>query len=149
MKNLLLITIVLFLFSTCTTPTQDEYTIKGSVSGLSDEQVLLQTRQGGVWITMDSVRASQGNFEMSGKVVMPAMMYLRFKGVSGSVPVFMENAAISVAGSIDSLDRLRITGSASHNEYTAYTRSKDVLYQKYEDLSEQYRLADSAGNEEQ
>jgi peroxiredoxin len=61
----------------------------------------------------------------------------------------MENASISVAGSIDSLDQVRITGSASHDEYTAYTLSKDMLYQKYEDLSEQYRLADSAGNEEQ
>ena len=140
---------MLILFSTCNTSAPDGYTVRGTISGLSDELVLLQIRKGGTWITLDSVMASQGTFEMKGRISTPALMYLRFKGVSGSVPVFMENASIELEGSTDSLDQVRITGSASHDEYTAYMHSKEALYQQYEVLSGQYRLADSAGNEEQ
>ncbi|MDD5507515.1 MAG: TlpA disulfide reductase family protein [Bacteroidales bacterium] len=149
MKNLLLGALALILLSTCNSPAPDEYTIKGTISGLSDELVLLQIRKGGTWVTLDSVTASQGNFEMKGKMDTPALMSLRFKGVPGNVSVFMENASIEVNGSADSLDQIRITGSSSHDEYTAYLKTREALYQQYEDLSGQYRMADSAGNEEQ
>ncbi|HNS18630.1 MAG TPA: TlpA disulfide reductase family protein [Bacteroidales bacterium] len=148
MRNLLLAILVIFLLGACTTTTQDGYTIKGSVSGLAGNVVLLQNRQGGTWVTRDSVAASQGNFEMTGKVITPSMMYLRFEGTPGRVPIFVENAAITITGSTDSLDRIGISGSASHAEYTAYVHSKDLLYQRYKELSEQYLLADSAGNED-
>lgn len=140
---------MLAVLSTCNAPAPDEYTIKGTISGLPDELVLLQIRKGGAWVTLDSVMASQGTFEMTGTIDRPAMMYLRFKGVPGSVPVFMENASIEVTGSTDSLDQISITGSVSHDEYTAYMDSKEALYQQYEDLSEQYRLADSTGDPDQ
>lgn len=149
MKNLLLGVLTIVLLSTCNTPAPDGYTVRGTISGLSDEPVLLQIRKGGTWITLDSVTASQGTFEMKGKIGTPALMYLRLKGVPGNIPVFMENASIEVNGYADSLDQVSITGSASHDEYIAYLDSRDALYEQAEDLSGQYRIADSAGNEEQ
>ncbi len=149
MKNLLLVTIVLVLLASCTSPKTDEFRINGSIRGISNEMVLLQTRQGGTWVILDSVQASKGNFEITGKIDMPTFMYLRVKGLSGNVPIFVENAAISVTGSIDSLDQVRISGSASNEQFSTYNKSKEVLYKKYAELSEQYYVADSAGNEEQ
>lgn len=149
MKNLLFGSLVLLLISACNAPAPDGYTLRGTISGLPSDRVLLQIRKGGAWITVDSVMAAGGTFEMTGQVDVPAMMYLRFRGVSGSVPVFMENASITMTGSTDSLDQIHISGSVSHDEYTAYMAAKEALYQQYEDLSEQYRLADSSGNAEQ
>ncbi len=149
MKKSMLLILVLALLSACTTREKEGYTIEGSIGGLPDAMVLLQIRQAGSWVTLDSVQASKGNFILKGSVDMPTFMYLRFKGVSGSVPVFVENASISVVGSADSLGQVRITGSRSHDEYTAYDQSKETLYQQYEELSEKYRLADSMGDREQ
>ncbi|MBP6977546.1 MAG: TlpA disulfide reductase family protein [Bacteroidales bacterium] len=149
MKKLSLVILLLALITACTTNKKEGYTIEGSIRGLPDDLVLLQIRQGGTWITMDSVHASGGNFTLDGKVDLPTFMYLRFRGASGSVPVFVENASISVVGSADSLDQVKITGSKSNDEYTAFNVSREAVYRQYEELSEKYRVADSAGDREQ
>lgn len=147
MRNFLFISIVLYALSSCSLKQKDTYVIKGSIDGLGEQKVFLQIRDEGQWKLYDSAYALQGNFEITGSMDMPEMLFLRFENMRASVPLFVENAVMSVSGSVDSLDRLSVNGSSSHDQYKAFNLLLEPIIEQYRSLSDQYRQAKEAGDE--
>lgn len=147
MRNFLFVGIACLTLFSCTQKQKDSYVIKGSIDGLGEQKVFLQIRDEGQWKLYDSAYALQGNFEITGSMDMPEMLFLRFENMRASVPLFVENAIMSVSGSVDSLDRLSVTGSSSHDQYKAFNLSLESIIEQYRSLSDQYRQAKEAGDE--
>jgi peroxiredoxin len=148
MKNLLFVVAAALLLFSCTTPPKEQYNIKGTIAGLEDGPVLLQSRQGGEWVTNDSAFAAGGSFEFNGTLAMPEMQYLRLEGAGDFIPLFVENSQITLQGSVDSLEKVVIAGSKTHDNYVAFNKASEPLYKKFEEVYSRYNEAKEAGNEE-
>lgn len=81
----------------------------------------------------------EGQFIWTGNIAEPQKIYI---GTSTRyLELFMENAAVTIKGNIDSISHLQITGSASQDAYKAYENSiadissqEDTLYSKYDEV---------------
>lgn len=118
----------------------DNATITGDITGLKDSVVYLSTPVADSAKT-DTIRIKDGKFTWTGKVTEPVKAYLMFP--DRYVDFFLENADIHISGHADSLSNLKVTGSASQDEFVAYetslksiTDQEGALYQKYDEVKD-------------
>ena len=146
MKNLLLAIFAMLIMASCSNT--EQYVIKGTLEGATDEVVLLQKRSGSQMEKVDSVVVNNGEFEFApGSVDYPQMYYIAVEGKRGTLGFFIENSAITVTGHVDTIYDARVDGSASHTEYVAYNDLIAPYYEKNSELYEEYRAAMEAGDE--
>ncbi len=147
MKKLLSLTALIALLSSCCMETEKGYVINGNIEGISDGKVYVVTRKEGAWVNLDSATIAEGVFQLKGNVDFPVMYSLQFDGQRGVVPVFFENADISVTGKVEELNEAKIVGSAAQDEFNAYMESINKITQKKYDIYARYREAKKAEDE--
>lgn len=115
-------------------------TITAEISGLKDSVVYISLPVADSAKT-DTVAVKDGKFSWTGNVTEPQKVYLMFP--TRYVEVFLEPAEIRIAGNADSLSDLRVTGSASHDEYVAYQQTEkgiddemQKLYANYDEIKD-------------
>jgi peroxiredoxin len=137
---------VLLSFISCKTKITDGYTINGTISGADTGWILLKKREEGKMITADSLQIKEGKFTFTGKVEMPEMYYLKLMNMDGALPFFIENTAITMTVYADSIDKSVVTGSATHDAFTAYQKEESVYNLKMEELYGEYMTAKEAND---
>ena len=148
MKKLLSLTALIALLSSCTLDQEKGYVINGNIEGISDGKVYVVTRKEGAWVTLDSATIVEGAFQLKGRVDFPVIYSLQFDEQRGFVPVFFENADISVTGNVEALNEALIVGSESQDKFNIYMLSIDKITQKKYDIYARYRKAKEAEDEE-
>lgn len=117
-----------------------------SITNFDDGLVRLQRRLDDKWVTLDSSRVEQGVIKFKGELVAPEMFYLNLDGIRGRVPFFAEPAEISISLDAGDIRDAKITGSATHERYLAFTEEfenfNEELYQHYQ----AFRAAEEAGD---
>ncbi|MBO9732548.1 MAG: redoxin domain-containing protein [Chitinophaga sp.] len=120
----------------CHQPQQPAASITATITGLKDSVIYLSIPVADS-AKSDTVKVKDGQFTWTGKIEEPQKIYIMTS--SRYIELFMENAAVTIKGNIDSVDQLQITGSASQDAYTAYQKSiedltaqRDTLYSKYQ-----------------
>ena len=126
----------LSLFAAAAPPTG--YTVTGNIKGLKSPYIYLEWVIGET-VHKDSAVVKNGHFRLAGKVDQPILVYLATKEKAGQF--FLENANIRVSGNIDSLDNLRVTGSASQQTYKGLQASLKDINSQTEQLYDQYSTA--------
>src|SRR5690349_408130 len=92
------------------------FVIKGSIKGFPDGTgVALLNGQTGVPESETTV--SKGSFTFSGKVGTPEFKVIMFNKKPPYITLFLDNSAVKVTGVKDSLEYVRIEGSASNADY--------------------------------
>jgi peroxiredoxin len=136
MKRFSLLPLLLASLCACKQNKRDSFTLTGDIKGIKAPYVYLHIPIGDS-ATNDSAVVKDGHFEFKGTLPEPAMAYLETK--ERYTELFLENADIQVSGNIDSLDNLKITGSASQVEYDSLkasiadiTAMEGPLYQQYD-----------------
>jgi peroxiredoxin len=139
MKNIVLLPFFLAGFCACKQEKKDSFSVTGDIKGIKAPYVYLHVPAGDS-VKTDSAVISNGHFAFKGSVAEPGMAYLDTK--DRYIELFLENADIRVTGNMDSLDKLKITGSASQAEYDSLkasiadiTTQEDSLYQQYDNAS--------------
>jgi hypothetical protein len=127
----------------------DGFEIKGAVSGLGNAKVLvLKFVNGG--LELDSIQASNDEFEYSGKVKEPYFVQLLLQNgdsTSGKLTEFMlENSLITISGNATAYDSVQVSGSVSDEVLKAYFKEDEVLSAQWDQLKEQYDLAMQSGD---
>ncbi len=148
MKKLISLTVLIALLSSCTMEQEKGYVINGSIEGISDGKVYVVTRKEGAWVNLDSATIAEGIFQLKGSVDFPVLYSLQFEGIRGAVPVFFENADISVTGKVEELGEAKIVGSEAQAEFNAYMQSIDKTTQQKYDIYALYRKAKEAEDAE-
>ncbi|TWF39885.1 peroxiredoxin [Chitinophaga polysaccharea] len=127
----------LTLLAACTQP-KPRASITADITGLKDSVVYISVPVADSSKT-DTVPAKDGHFTWTGDIVEPQKIYIGTH--TRYIELFMENAAVQVKGNIDSVDQLKITGSATQTAYEAYQKSiEDItsqengLYGKYQEV---------------
>ena len=120
-------------------PAGNGFTVTGYLKGLKAPYVYLQWSVGDS-VHKDSTIVKDGRFRFSGKVNEPVLAFFLTK--TEYTRFFLENKAIQLHGNADSIDQLRITGSATQRTYDSLqefvkdlTVAMDKLYGQYSTAS--------------
>jgi len=140
MKKVLIFLVVAVILASCT-GIKDSYTINGTIKGVDTGMVFLQKFDVDQWVKIDSTQLIKGEFTFKGKTTLPEMWYLSMKEKQVFVPLFVENAKIDIEIFADSIDKVNVTGSASHDIYKQYQAMNKALNAKIEEIYLEWKKA--------
>lgn len=124
------------------------FTIRGTIDGVKTGKVELQIREPGKMATKYSTGlAEDGTFTLSGKVAEPDLYYLKIGDLRGMIALFLDNSDITVKAKSDALMNAEITGSATHDAFSRFTRLSKAQNEKLRPLYTASNEADKAKNE--
>ncbi len=109
---------------------QKTFTLNGNLKGLPDNTVM-ELRNDDLSATPLATGISKaGAFELKGTVDDPNIYLLTYSGNRQRLAIFMDNSVISVKGSADSLDKAKVTGSPTHDQFTKFNNEFNPLFDK-------------------
>lgn len=117
--------IILFLSAAAilTSCSKDKYTISGTATGFENgKTVILETQddKGMGLIAIDTVKIENGKFVIEGKITEPAFHTLQIEGAQGKIPFILENGDISVVVNKDTIQKSKISGTYSNDEFVKF-----------------------------
>jgi len=142
MRNLLLIAIM-FGFFACNHAPSYKVSVKLTAG---DGKAYLSHRIKGTWVKLDSTEIKGGECKFNGAVKFPEVYYFTTSTRNDKLPFFIDNAEITITGSLDSLTTARVTGSKIQDEYKTLQNKLDVIDKQATALFTQSKEAEKAGN---
>ncbi|MCX6238721.1 MAG: TlpA disulfide reductase family protein [Bacteroidia bacterium] len=148
MKKVLYLLLVAAIISSCNSkPEAPHYVIKGKLIGADSITFILQKRETGKFVRLDSALVVKGEFKIEGgSVKYPDKVYLFQKNKKGGLAFYLENADITITGSIDSLANAKVTGSNTQDEFMAYQDSLKPFDKRIAKLEEEYEAIKKTGD---
>jgi len=151
-KNHLFLIALLFIFS-CSNEKKEiketESEIKCQIGGLPNVEFLLQKITEKGIETIDTAKADQdGKFSFQFKLDLPEMMLIRSDDIQ-PIEVFCQNGSIEMHTHIDSMETVKVKGSAVHDEYLAYLKKLKSFNDKIDQLYQEYEEAAMSSDEEE
>lgn len=131
-KIFLLLTASLTILS-CNKVAKGEFLITGTAKGLENGKTVVLEKQdemGMNMIPMDTVTIKDGKFEIKGKISEPAIYTLQIDKAQGKIPVILENAEITVVVDKDSIQKSKVSGTYSNDEFTKFNEDMKVVQKK-------------------
>lgn len=145
MRKLFYLSVITLLMAACSS--EPHYVINGKIEGADSVTFLLQKRQAGKIVNMDSAVAYKGSFKMkAGAVKYPEMVLLVARDSRMRTSFYLENSEITITGKLDSLFAAKITGSKTQDEYQGFIDSNNLLSEKYTKIYNEYQTADQSGD---
>jgi peroxiredoxin len=127
--------------------TEPHYVIKGKIEGADSVTFILQKREAGKNLTIDSAFALRGSFIMKGGAVKyPELVLLSARNTRMRTQFFLENSEITITGKLDSLYGAAISGSKTQDEYNGLINSLNNFSEKYNKINNDYQLAEQSGD---
>jgi peroxiredoxin len=118
----------------CTDP--EGYRIDITLQG-GEGKIFLEKYEGGNFIPKDTAEFKNGTAVFKGKVDYPDMYILHLDGKEQRAVLFVENGKIKVTGKADSIQLIKIAGSAVNDEYqaikTVLDQDNKVMMAKYQE----------------
>ena len=142
MKKYLVLVFAVALFA-CTQ--EKGFKINVDLEG-AEGKVVLEERGKTGWIGIDTADVVDGVAVLEGEVAMPSVYYLSVLGKRAKTLVFVENTEMTVTGKADSLNLVKIAGSATHDEYETVNSKVMEVSKKYMALYNESRAANAAGD---
>jgi peroxiredoxin len=119
----------------------DEFIIYGTIKGLADgTSVSLLNGQTGALETETTI--SKEKFTLKGKLVSPDFKLLLFNNIQPYATLFLDNSEIKITGSKEAVDKLIVTGSASHLDFVEFNN----LLEPYKNVFAETAPYDSAAS---
>jgi peroxiredoxin len=116
------------------------YRIIGNLKGADEMAISLLGRNR---VNMNAAIVKDGKFIMEGKAIeYPDMVTLITPGKRESASFFLENSEITITGNIDSLSKVKVTGSKTQDEYVSYLSVRDAFRGDFERLMKEGQLAE-------
>ncbi len=98
------------------------YVVNGFITGVTDgTKIFLLNGQTGV--AEGESLTNKGRFSFQGKLQFPDFKLVQISSQPGYIPLFLDNSIVTLKVKKDSLDKAKISGSASHRDYELFTRS--------------------------
>ncbi|MCY1718936.1 TlpA disulfide reductase family protein [Prolixibacteraceae bacterium Z1-6] len=142
MKKFLFLILSIALFA-CSQ--QKGYKIEVTLEG-ADDQIVLEQRSAGEWVTVDTASVVNGKAVLEGEVSMPDVYYISVAGQRSKAIIFVENSKMKMTGKADSIYMAEITGSKTHDEYKLVDQKIRDISEEYMALYQEARTAGTAGD---
>lgn len=143
-KIILLLSVAVVLFS-CNKVGKDEFLITGTATGIENgKTIILETQDPttGAITALDTVKVENGKFEIKGKITEPAFHTILLESVPGKapygkIPFILENGEITIAIDKDSIQKSKVSGTYSNDEYVKFNEDIKVVQKKLMDFQTQ------------
>lgn len=145
MRNFLAILVFALVVSSCQSA-NDEYSIKGTIAGVTTGKVYLQKLVDGQPQSIDTTDVVDGKFAFKGKMEMPDLRFLRLNEQDYFAQFFLDNSKMVVVANKDSLRGTKITGSPTQDVFQIYISEMERLNKEVMALQGKYQNAMSTGN---
>jgi thiol-disulfide isomerase/thioredoxin len=118
------------------------YKITGYLRGAEGVAVSLMKIVGSQRVNINAAIVKNGIFIMEGKAIeYPEMTFLMTPGKNEQTVFFLENSEIILSGHIDSLAKVKVTGSKTQDDYLAYLAKLNPLKEKFESRIKDFQSA--------
>ena len=98
----------------------DGYLIKGFIDGIADGTIL-KMLNGNSGAEEATTTVQKGKFSFSGKTTSPDFKVIGVNGQAPFITIFLDNSDVFVNAKKDAFETADIKGSASHNDFAAFT----------------------------
>lgn len=124
MKKIIVYLMMLSVLFGCTAKKKDHtgFIINGTLTGITDGKALLQKREAGKFITVDSAVIAQGKFTLKDSIGMPEVFYFSIADKPDKLMLFVEASDIELTANADSISQAKVSGSASHDLFAGYQK---------------------------
>ncbi len=143
MRKILVFVMALLMFA-CSKK-QQEYNIKVQLDG-AEGKILLEEYKNGALSPIDTADVVDGVAVLKGSVEYPRELFLSVLGNRPKAILFVENSDMSVVGKADSLNKVKVTGSATHDEFQELNEQITKVGDEYMALYRESRAAMAAGD---
>jgi peroxiredoxin len=120
---------------------EPHFVVKANIEGSDSLTFVLQKREAGKVVSIDTAISKNGVFKMEGKIDYPQQVMLIALNNRNRTSFYLENAEITITGKLDSLTTAKITGSKSQDDYKSYLDLNKPLADKYQTLVSTYQAA--------
>jgi peroxiredoxin len=149
MRKLFYLSFIAAVMAACSS--EPHYVINGKIDGADSVKFLLQRREAGKIVTMDSTVAHKGSFKLKrGAVKYPELVLLSAQVTPRDARMrtqfYLENTEITVTGKLDSLYAAKITGSKTQDEYNGFVNSLNAVSEKSSKVYNDYQIAEQSGD---
>ncbi len=125
------------------------YLITVKTQDLRENYLFLSKRVSGKWINIDSSELKPGEpVQFEGELETPEVLYLRLEDSDKQLPFFAENSVIVILPDFDNPENTIVSGSAVHDDFSAYKELFKDLDVKKDAVYQSYLAARKAGNKE-
>jgi hypothetical protein len=153
-KIILLLSAAVVLIS-CNTVGKDEFLITGTATGIENgKTIILETQDPttGAITALDTVKVENGKFEIKGKITEPSFHTIQLESVAGKepytkIPFILENGEITIAIDKDSIQKSKVSGTYSNDEYVKFNEEIKVVQKKLMDFQNQNMQAMNAAQQ--
>ncbi len=112
----------------------------------ADGQILLEQRNGQGFVPVDTANIKNGTAIFTGNVEYPAMYYLSVLGQRPKAIVFIENSKMTITGIADSLNQIKVSGSATHDDFDLVFSQIRKVQNEYMKLYSEAKTAGASGD---
>jgi len=145
MKKFSYLLILSVLMASCTS--KPHFVIKGKIEGSNKIVFLLQKKDAGKYITIDSAVSRKGSFTIKGgEIPYPQLVQILAGKTGKGSSFYLENTEITITGSLDSMAVATFTGSKTQDEYKSFTDANKPLSDKYSKVYLDYQVANRSGD---
>jgi peroxiredoxin len=145
MNKIFYLSLIAAMTAACSS--KPHYAIIGKIDGADSVTFILQKREAGKIVTIDSAFALKGSFKMKGGAVKyPELVLLSARNTRMRTQFYLENTEITITGKLDSLYGATISGSKTQNEYNGLVNSLNGFSEKYNKINNDYQLAEQSGD---
>lgn len=149
MRKLFYLSILVAVVSSCSQDGGNKYAIQGDIKNLDDQLVYLEKMGEKDFVVLDSVQSTGGKFSFEGEIGLPMQHYITFEDLDAEITFFNEPSEITVAGSVDSLKKIKVDGSASQDLFEKYQTRLNQIRNQQRDIYYKYQEAKASGEEDQ
>lgn len=139
MKKVFYLFLITAVIAACSS--EPRYVVKANIKGSDSLTFVLQKRDAGKLVTIDSAVSKNGVFKMVGKVEYPEQVMLLALNTRNRTTFYLENSEITIAGTLDSLMDAKITGSKTNDDFLSFKDLNKPLADKYQMLLSAYQAA--------
>jgi len=132
----------------CSTESENHYSITGSIDKDISSKIYLQKRIKGVMTSIDSAICENKTFSFSGDMDFPEVYFINIPETKSIVPFFVEPSEINLEINTVNLDKSKIAGSESQDQYERYLNLLEEFDQEIKEAYGMYRKAEDFNNQD-
>ncbi len=133
MKKLVFLLLLSPLFTLAQNASQS-FVINGKISGLPNGEVTINVAMQNDQHTIASGTATNGVFTMKGSIPEPGLYTLVLPGQK-PLNIFLENHTITITGTQQDIQNLKVEGSSSNNDLVQFNKEFDPFFQSLNALA--------------
>jgi len=118
---------------------QKQLLINGKVTGAAESTLVYLTDANTPTDTLSKGTVKNGSFVLKGSLREATLVNLNFAASKKKALLFIDNGAITITGSLEEIQKLKVTGSSTQQDFEAFQDTFNPLFSKYSEVNQKLK----------